>query len=140
MRYLKDPSTGKRRSKLNPPEMHITKEVPHLRIVPQELWDAVKARQRSASRETRPDRKQPFWTKQRPRYLLSGLMKCGVCGASFTKYGLNRFACAGARDRGTCTNRLTIRGDEVERSILEGLKSQAHGPGAFRGVHPGVRG
>lgn len=99
LRYLKDPSTGRRRSKPNPPDAHIVKNVPHLRIVPQKLWEAVKARQHQMSRETRPDAKKGFWAHQRPRFLLSGLMKCGLCGASFTKYGVNRFACAGVRDR-----------------------------------------
>ena len=62
-----------------------------------------------------------FWKHQRPRYLLSGLMKCRVCGSSYTKYGQNRFACAALRDRGTCGNRLTVRGDEVRAAILDGL-------------------
>jgi len=131
LRYLKEPSTGKRRSRPNPASDLIIKEVPHLRIVPQDLWDAVKARQRHMARETRPDRKQDFWAHQRPRYLLSGLMKCGCCGASFTKSGHNRFACAGARDRGTCTNRLTVRGAEIEAAILDGLKMRLMHPDLF---------
>ena len=125
MRYMKDPSTGKRRSKLNSKDAFVIKDVPHLRIVPQDLWDAVKARQQLITRNTRPDRRQQdFWTHQRPRYLLSGLMKCGACGSSYTKYGKNRFACAALHDRGTCSNRLTVRGDEVEAAILDGLKSR----------------
>ena len=58
LRYVKDPSTGRRRSKLNPTSAHIVRDVPHLRVVRQELWDAVKARQDQISREPRPDRKQ----------------------------------------------------------------------------------
>ena len=45
LKYVKNPNTGKRQSRLNPPEAWIIKDVPELRIVPQELWDAVKARQ-----------------------------------------------------------------------------------------------
>jgi hypothetical protein len=129
---MKDPTTGKRRSKPNPKDMVVSKDVPHLRIVPQELWDAVKARQREMTRNTRPDRGQnEFWKHQRPRYLLSGLMKCGACGASYTKYGKSRFACAALRDRGTCTNRLTVRSDEVESAILDGLKARLMQPDLF---------
>ncbi len=131
LRYMKDPSTGKRRSRSNPVSDQIVKDVPHLRILPQPLWDAVKARQRLVARDTRPDRRQGFWVHQRPRYLLSGLMKCGECGASFTKYGTNRFACTGMRDRGACTNRQTVRGDDVECAILEGLKSRLLEPQLF---------
>jgi len=132
LKYLKNPSTSKRQSRLNPPEVWIVKDVPELRIVPQELWDEVKARQAQMARATRPDRKKAdFWKHQRPRYLLSGLMKCGACGASYTKYGVNRFACAGARDRATCSNHLTIRGDDVEHAILHGLKTRLMEPSLF---------
>jgi hypothetical protein len=132
LKYLKNPNTGKRQSRLNPPEAWIVKDVPELRIVPQELWDAVKARQAQMARATRPDRKKAdFWKHQRPRYLLSGLMKCGACGASYTKYGANRFACAGARDRATCSNHLTIRGDDLENAILAGLRTRLMEPALF---------
>ncbi len=137
LRYMKNPSTGKRQSRLNPPEEWIVKDVPELRIVPQDLWDSVKARQRAMTRDTRPDKAQgkkgqpAFWEQQRPRYLLSGLMKCGRCGANYTKYGASRFACAGSRDRGTCSNKLTIRGDELEAAILAGLQSRLMEPARF---------
>jgi Z1 domain/Recombinase/Recombinase zinc beta ribbon domain len=132
LKYVKNPNTGKRQSRLNPPETWIIKEVPELRIVPQELWDAVKARQAQMARATRPDRKKAdFWKHQRPRYLLSGLMKCGACGASYTKYGANRFMCAGARDRATCSNHLTVRGDDLEHAILHGLQTRLMEPALF---------
>ena len=140
LRYMKDPNTGKRRSRLNPEKEWIIKDVPELRIIPQDLWDAVKARQSEMTRATRPDLTKDFWELQRPRYLLSGLMKCGCCGASYTKYGLHRFGCAAARDRATCTNHLTDphrrdRGGDPGRA-----QGAAHGAGAVRGVRPRVHG
>ena len=45
LRFIKDPQTGKRVSRLNPASAWVTKEVPELRIVDQALWDQVKARQ-----------------------------------------------------------------------------------------------
>lgn len=45
LRYVKDPATGKRVSCLNPRDKWITTEVPELRIVGDELWQAAKARQ-----------------------------------------------------------------------------------------------
>ena len=138
LRYMKNPSTGKRQSRLNPPEDWIIKDVPELRIAPQDLWDSVKARQKATAKDTRPDKptadgkaRPAFWEQQRPRYLLSGLMKCGCCGANFTKYGASRFACAGSRDRGTCTNKLTIRGDELEAAILASLQTRLMEPARF---------
>ncbi len=132
LRYMKDPSTGKRRSRLNPEKDWIIKDVPELRIVPQDLWDAVKTRHAEMTRDTRPDtRRKDYWQLQRPRYLLSSLMKCGQCGASYTKYGLHRFGCSAARDRATCTNHLTIHGKEIEAAILAGLKQRLMEPALF---------
>jgi hypothetical protein len=45
LRYLKDPSTGRRVSRLNPESAWITTEVPELRIVDDKLWQAVRKRQ-----------------------------------------------------------------------------------------------
>ena len=45
LRYVKDPDTGRRVSRLNPESAWITVDTPDLRIVEQELWDAAKARQ-----------------------------------------------------------------------------------------------
>ena len=42
-RFIKDPATGKRVSRLNPEPLWITKEVPHLRIIADETWAAVQA-------------------------------------------------------------------------------------------------
>ena len=53
LRYVKDPSTGKRLSRLNPPEAWITQDVPELRIIEDELWDSVKATTRSLARQPR---------------------------------------------------------------------------------------
>ena len=44
-RYVKDPTTGKRQVRLNPENKWIIEEVPHHRIIDQDLWDRVKARQ-----------------------------------------------------------------------------------------------
>ena len=44
-RVMKDPETGKRVTRLNPAEDWIVVEVPELRIVDEELWQAAKARQ-----------------------------------------------------------------------------------------------
>ena len=110
LRYMKNPDTGKRISKLNPTEDWIIHDVSELRIVDQDLWDAVKARQEAVAKNTRPNAKitKPFWERTRPKYLLSGLMKCNACGGSYTKISQNLFGCATARNKGTCDNRLNI--------------------------------
>jgi len=125
LRYIKDPDTGKRVSRLNPEEQWIIHELPDLRIVSQELWERVKTRQasvslgRSASSEA-----AGFWDRRRPRYLLSGLVKCAECGSSYVKISQSHFGCAGARNKGTCGNRKAIRRDFLEEAVLGGLQDR----------------
>ena len=133
LRYSKDPETGKRISRLNEPDCWIVQEVPELRIVHQHLWDVVKERQRTIKRDTRPDvREKPFWAQQRPRYLMTGLAKCGACGSSYVKISANLFGCAAARNRGTCGNRLNIRVEALEDMILDGLRTRLMEPELFK--------
>ncbi len=124
LKYLKDPTTGKRVSRLRPKSEWIVREVPELRIVEQQLWDECKARQAELCKNTRPDcvADRPFWARTRPKYLLSGLLRCGSCGGAYTKINANLFGCATARNKGTCSNRLNIRTDVIELMVLDGLK------------------
>ena len=74
--YLKDPASGRRRSRLNPQDLWIIQEVPALRIVDDTLWEAVKARQgaiRDSDRVANA-RATRFWERRRSRHLLSGLV------------------------------------------------------------------
>src|SRR5260221_2250769 len=133
LHYLKDPRTGKRISRQTAADTLIVHDVPDLRIVPQDLWDVVKQRQDTPSRRPQPaNRKAAFWERQRPRYLVTGLAKCGVCGSSYVKISANLFGCAAARDRGTCANRLNIRTETLENTILDLLKTRRMGPQRFK--------
>ena len=134
LHYMKNPRTGKRVSRPNDVSALTVRDAPERRIVPQDLWERVKARQASVRRNTRPDAKgdKPFWEKQRPRYLVSGLAKCGACGGSYVKISKNLFGCAAARDRGTCDNRLNIRIEVLERTILDGLRERLMAPELFK--------
>ena len=134
LRYIKNPDTGRRVSRLNPENEWIIKDVPELRIVEQDLWEAVKGRQLTVTKNTRPDANadKPFWERVRPRYLLSGLLKCDVCDGNYTKISQNLFGCATARNKGTCGNRLNIRTDNVEAVILAGLKEHLMDPDLFK--------
>lgn len=43
--FTKDPDTGKRRATMRPESEWVITDAPELRIIPQDLWDRVKARQ-----------------------------------------------------------------------------------------------
>ena len=60
LRYVKDPETRKRRSTANKAEAVIEKDVPHLRIIEQDLWDAVKQRQAEVMHGPQGTRTKPW--------------------------------------------------------------------------------
>ncbi len=117
--YIKDPDTGKRVSRLNDSANRIVKDVPDLRIVDQALWDDVKERQLGSRKE-----RDSFWQKQRPRMLLSYLLKCGCCGGGFSKVSQDRYGCSTARNKNTCSNRLTVRQEDLEGLVIGALQSR----------------
>ena len=117
LRYIKDPETGKRVSRPNPEEDWIIREVPELRIVEQELWDAVKKRQKKIDRKSGPLQKT-----NRPRHLFSHLLKCGVCGGGYGMISKTHIGCSNARNKGTCDNRLAMKRESLEQAVLLALR------------------
>lgn len=134
LRYIKNPSTGKRVSRLNPDSEWVIQDVPELRIIEQDLWDAVKARQSKTtwSQKSRGTGVHPLNALQRPTHLLTGLIKCGCCGGGFSMISKSHLGCSTARNKGTCDNRLTLRRDVLEKSVLNGLQTQMMDPALFR--------
>ncbi|TPJ08230.1 hypothetical protein FJ428_07970 [Mesorhizobium sp. B2-8-1] len=95
---VKNPDTGKRVSRPNPKDQWQTKEVPHLRIVNDDVWQkaqALKVARVNAS----------FHFKRRSAHLLSGLLRCGICGSGMSvhdrdKTGKTRIRCSAVRESG----------------------------------------
>lgn len=131
LRYLKDPETGRRVSRLNPESAWIVTEIPELRIVPQDLWDAVKARQGKLVLPERGNRGQVMTSRRRARYLLSGLMRCDACGGGMSMISATHLGCSGARNKGTCGNRKTIARREVEDRVCAALSTRLMDPELF---------
>jgi site-specific DNA recombinase len=131
--FVKDPQTGRRQARLNPATKWIIESVPDLRIVDNELWDLVKERQR-ASRDSvlSKDKGVRSERARRPRYLFSGLLKCGTCGGGFSKISQSHYGCSTARNKGICDNLLTIRRDTLENKVLDGLRHQLMQPEMIR--------
>jgi DNA invertase Pin-like site-specific DNA recombinase len=129
LRYVKDPETGKRISRPNPEDAWIIQDVPELRIVEQELWDKVKARQAKLDASSSPKIPNRNWgDRRRPKYLFSGLMKCGECGGGAVIWNQIRIGCGNARNKGTCSNKHTIRRDHLEAAVLDGLQHHLMDP------------
>jgi DNA invertase Pin-like site-specific DNA recombinase len=135
LRYLKDPTTGNRVSRLNPPDAWITHEVPELRIVDDALWQAVKARQNELATEhataiaaTRAAVTNRLNASHRPRSLLSGLLVCGCCGGPYALRGQGRYACSTHVMAGTCSNNRTVSRSQLEARVLAGLREKLMAP------------
>ncbi len=134
---MKNPDTGKRVARVNPPEEWIVTEVPELRIVDDELWQAAKARQGEISEKyatsiaaTRAAHANRLNSTHRPRYLLSGLLECGVCGGSYAKRGQDRYGCSNHVMTGSCANSRSIRRVEIEERVMAGLRDKLMEPEA----------
>ncbi|MBV1952630.1 MAG: recombinase family protein [Cycloclasticus sp.] len=120
-RMIKDPSTGKRVSRQNDESEWICKDMPELRILPEDLWNGVKARQSELDRV-----KPALWRTVRPQYLLSGLTKCGVCGGGFAKINSSHYGCSTSKNKGEaiCTNRKTIKREILEGHVIAALQTR----------------
>ncbi|NPD70211.1 hypothetical protein HN018_03650 [Lichenicola cladoniae] len=69
---------------------------------------------------------RPSWSKQRPRYLFSGLMHCGVCGGGFSKISAAHFGCSTACNEGPTIfgNLHTIRRDTLADRVPHTLRDR----------------
>ena len=131
LRYIKNPNTGLRNSRLNPKEEWITKDVSHLTIVSDELWNAVKDRQNSIHSIRAYDSDVAMVRNRRPVYLFSGLTKCACCGGGYSKISKYLLGCSKARNKGTCDNRQNIRQDELEQRITKAIRDNLMDPTLF---------
>lgn len=132
-RSRRDPRTGRRRKFTKPEADWVVNVDESLRIVPQNLWEAVQARLATVS-GTWPggQGKRGFETqkgsrvKHYPRELLSGSMVCGVCGSAVGKVSGKAggyYGCLSA-PRGRCTNRVLTRRTLAERIVLSNVRER----------------
>ena len=132
--FIKDPDSGKRQARANPESDWIVQEVPELRILDNDLWQAAKARQ-SAIKQNRFDNDaggNALHERRRPKYLFSGLTKCASCGGGYSMISVDLVGCATARNKGTCDNRRNIRRDQIEARVLNALRHHLMDPALFK--------
>ena len=122
--YVKDPQTGRRVARVNVREHWEEIEVPALRIIPQNLWDAAKQRQAEARTEMPEPAVSALNAAHRHQYLLSGLLTCGCCGGGYTIIGKDRYGCATRRGKGICSNARTITRQHIEQRVIGALKAR----------------
>ncbi len=106
--------------------------MPELCLIDQTVWNAVKARQTRLAFDKTEATANPMNDRRRPKRLFAGLVKCGCCGGGYSMISKDLLGCATARNKGTCDNRLNIRRDALEASILNGLRKHLMEPALFR--------
>jgi site-specific DNA recombinase len=124
---VKDRATGRRTPRMKPQSEWKRTPVPHLAIIDRDTWDRSQAR-----RQARAAIGARTLGNQRRPGIFTGLIKCGVCGASYTAYTGGRMICAGWRERGpaACSNRRTFARADLEATILDGIREQLLTPDA----------
>ena len=123
LHMVKDPETGKRLPRLNPPSDWVVTEVPELRIVEDELWERAQAI-KAGFAHLRVDK------TRRPKHLFSGLLRCGCCGGAYTVKSKDQLACSTYRESGpsVCSNNRTIRLPDLQERVLDGIRTQLLSP------------
>ncbi|MFA6122901.1 MAG: recombinase zinc beta ribbon domain-containing protein [Sphingomonas sp.] len=99
--------------------------MPDLRIVSDAEWHAIQD-----ARHVRAT--QPLPLRRRPRHLVSGLVRCGLCDATMIMVVSGRLGCSRYREVGTCTNTRRIAASELQHRVVEGLKEELLSEEAMR--------
>jgi DNA invertase Pin-like site-specific DNA recombinase len=134
--WLKDPETGARRYVDRPRAEWQVREVPELRIVPAELWQAVRERQRTGpARGTRTGRGAS------PRTLFAGLLRCAACGGPIVSIDARRYGCSRHADRGAavCASGEAWPRSAVDQVLLTVVREELLSPAALAEMHQAVR-
>lgn len=131
LRYIKDPDTGRRVSRLNPESDWITVEVPELKFIDMDLWDAAKAQQKQKALAKRSNLGSAMGKARRAKYLLSGLLTCGLCGGGMSVISQTHIGCSTARNKGTCSNRKSMARRTIEDRVLAALSHELMDPDLF---------
>jgi hypothetical protein len=138
-RWIRSAVDGKKRRRmLNPKSQWIVHHDEDLRIVPEDLWQA--ARQRQADRSSLIGERIRRGLSKRsasslgrfPRYLFSGLLKCGQCGSNYVIAGARHYACASYVNGNACKNTVRVRRDLVENALLDGIRKDLLSAEAIR--------
>ena len=134
-RFERNPETRKRVRRPKPESQWRRVERPDLRIVSDELWERVHARLAWVKEAFGHRGKEGLLRRSvSSRYLLSGFLQCGMCGADLaivtgrTKGHHPRYGCPQNFYRGTCANGLKERQDRLEDRLLGGLQAEVLQP------------
>jgi DNA invertase Pin-like site-specific DNA recombinase len=128
--FIKDRRTAMRRGRATNEEP-VRTEVPDLRIVDEDLWNAVQARYAAVERKVQS---AGPGAAARPKRLLQGLVRCGSCGGPMTVAGPDgRYSCSHRRERGpsVCPEGRSAKQADVEQAVIEAISARLLQPPAI---------
>ena len=105
----------------------VVRQDERLRIVPEALWQRVKARQAAIASNTTKLRTACHGRRGRTAtHLLTGILVCESCGSNFIAVDKRSYGCSSHKNGGfgACTNNLRVLRETAERLLLEEIKSE----------------
>jgi hypothetical protein len=130
---IRNRETGKTEQRPRPEAEWERVDLPELRIVSDELWQEAREQNRRV-REKHGGKRLGGMnrTETSRRYLFSGLLECGLCGANMVIIGGQspnaRYGCPNHRYRGVCKNSVTIPQRKLEQQLLAALAANLTDP------------
>jgi hypothetical protein len=128
-RFVKQPGTNKRLRRERPKSEWRVLEQPELRIIDEGLWDRVQSRLSFVAQKfSRGPRAGLYHRAASSQRLLTGFLKCGLCGAILVivtgrgKSGHQKYGCPQSFYRDACRNELKERADWLEDRLLSELQ------------------
>jgi len=121
--YVKDPDSGKYSRRARPTAEWVEYRDEALRIVSDDLIE--RARNRTKVRASSDER---IKSGGKPKYLLSGLLKCGCCNQNYTLANRTSYACASYRDGSLCKNDIMVPKADLEDTIVGPIRTQILAP------------
>jgi site-specific DNA recombinase len=120
--WRKDPDTGQRMRIERPESAWITRLDESRRLIADELWHRAQRRARSGDH-------QALKTGGKPKYLLSGLLRCAECGAHYIIANQREYSCSSYHDGRACRNSARVARAAIERIVLDPLRKELLAPG-----------
>jgi site-specific DNA recombinase len=129
-RWQRHPTTRKRVARTSDEVDVLRDRRPDLAIVDRQTWDAVQAMLAEHARNYKA-RAVPHG---KTNYLLTGLLRCGCCGAPMQITGGSSeryYRCVANRKRGTCSNRLSVRERLTRERVVAAIRQALETPKAI---------
>jgi site-specific DNA recombinase len=131
--WRRHPETRRRVPVLRADGEVFRRECPELRIVNDLLWHAVQARLTEHAEAYKRAAGERTVLHGKTDHLLTGLLRCGVCGGTMQLSGgpTRYYRCVANRKRGACANRLSVREDVARDRIFGAISDTLWTPDAL---------